>query len=87
MGVSRRVDDVDPVVVVAERAVLGGNGDATLAFQVHRIHEPLGHLLVVAEHVALTKEDVNQRGLAVVDVRDDRDVTDLALFHGDPGAD
>ena len=37
----------------------------------------LGHLLVGAEGAALAQQLVDQRGLAVVDMRDDRDVADI----------
>jgi hypothetical protein len=47
------------------------------AFEVVRIHGALGHLLVLAEGAALLQQAIDQRGLAMVDVRDDRDVADV----------
>ena len=45
---------------------------------------PLLHGLVVAEHLGLPEHRVDQRGLAVVDVRDDGDVADvLAELRGE----
>ena len=38
---------------------------------------PLLHRLVVAEHFGLPEHRVDERRLAVVDVRDDRDVADV----------
>jgi hypothetical protein len=52
----------------------GEDGDAALALEVARIHGALGDALIVAEGAALLQEPVDQGRLAVVDMRDDRDV-------------
>ena len=77
VGVSGSVHDVDVVILVFERGVLGADGDALLLFEVHRIHQPHigGLVLVGAEGAGLFEETVHERGLAVVNVRDDRDVS------------
>ena len=49
VGVPRRVDDVDLHVAVADGGVLGEDRDALLALEVHRVHDPLGDVLVLAE--------------------------------------
>ena len=54
--------------------VLGQDGDAALALQLVAVHGPLGHPLVGAEDARLPEHRVDQRGLAMVDVGDDRDV-------------
>ena len=59
--------------------VLGKNGDAALAFQIVRVHDALGHGLVVAESAALAEHGVNQRGLAVVHVGDDGDIANTRI--------
>ena len=86
VGVAGRVDDVDGHVGVADRRVLGEDGDALLALEVVRVHDQRAHLLVVAEGVALLQQGVDQRGLAVVDVGDDRHVSDVManVGHGTP---
>ena len=71
-----RVDDVDLDVVIADAGGFGENGDAALALQVVRIHDALGDSFVFAENAALAEHGVDQRGLAVVDVRNDRHVAD-----------
>ena len=81
VGMSGGVDDVDGVVLVAEGAVLGGDGDAALALEVIGVHEALLDLLVVAEAAGELEESVDDGGLAVVDVRDDGDVADFVLLH------
>jgi len=75
------VDDVDLDAAPAKARILGQDGDAALAFEVARVHDPLGDLLVVAESAALPQHEVHERGLAVVDVGDDGDVTDVRTWH------
>ncbi len=68
------VDDVDEVAVVVDGRVLGQNRDAPLALELVRVHHPLGHALVGAKQAALPQQRVDERGLAVIDVGDDRHV-------------
>ena len=77
VGVARRVDDVDPVVAPGDRGVLGEDRDAAFALERVRIHDALLHVLARVERAGLTQQLVDERGLAVVDVRDDRDVAKL----------
>ena len=77
--VAGRIDDVDVVVLVLEGGVLGADGDAFLALQVHRVHQALLLRLVLVrpEGAGLLQEAIHERGLAVIDVRDDRDVSNV----------
>src|SRR6185437_6641819 len=79
IGVARRVDDVDARALPDNRGRLGEDGDAALAFEVVGVHGALGDLLVLAERAALLQQAVHQRRLAMVDVRDDRDVADVHI--------
>ena len=74
VGVARRVDDVDQQVLVVNRRVLRQDGDAALALEVGVVHHALDQALVDAEGPALPEQGVDQRGLAMVDVRDDGDI-------------
>ena len=65
------------VVAVPDGGVLGEDRDALLALEVHRVHDALGDVLVLAERAGLPEHRVDERRLAVVDVRDDRDVADV----------
>src|SRR5206468_3690335 len=47
--VARRVHDVDVDVAVVHGRVLGHDRDALLTLEVHRVHDPLGDGLVLAE--------------------------------------
>src|SRR5206468_12211965 len=61
---------------------LGEDRDSLLALEVHRVHHPLAHVLVLAERARLPEHRVDQRRLAVVDVGDDRQVAEVgALGH------
>ena len=80
VGVAGGVDDVDVVAVVLEGGVLGADGDALFAFEVHRVHHALVRLLVGAEGAGLAQQAVDERGFAVIDVGDDGNVSDL--IHG-----
>src|SRR5256885_4773400 len=51
--------------------VLGQDGDALLPLQVHRVHDPFGHVLVGPEGTRLPQHGVDQGRLAVVDVSHD----------------
>ncbi len=74
--VPRSVDDVDPVPLPLDRAVLGADRDAPLALEIARVHDALGHLGPVPEDVRRLEDRVDERGLPVVDMGDDRQVPD-----------
>ena len=87
VGVTGGVDDVDRHRLAAaggagvvDRGVLREDRDPLLALQVAGVHDPVGHALglVLGEGAALAEHGVDQRGLAVVDVRDDGDVAQVA---------
>ena len=82
IGVAGGVDDVDAGAAPEHGGALGQDGDAALALQGVAVHRPLGDHLMVAERAGLAQQLVDQRGLAVVDMGDDRDVADL---HGGLG--
>ncbi len=77
VGVARGIDDVDAVIVPGDRGVLRQDGDPALALLVIGIHHPLGQLLVRGELAGLAQELVDQRGLAMIDMGDDGDVSEL----------
>ena len=77
VGMAGRVDDVQANPVVVDRSLLGENGDPLLALQVVGVHDPLHHDLVGAEGTGLAKHGVDEGGLAVVDVGDDGQISDI----------
>ena len=61
--------------------VLGLDGDAAFAFDVHRV-EVLGAHEARVDGAGDLEDAVRQRGLAVIDVRDDADGPDFAGING-----
>ena len=85
VDVARRVDEVEDVVLPVRRPVIqadrvGLDRDAPLALEVHAV-EDLGRHFAHFERAGDLEEPVGQRRLAVVDVRDDRKIADVGLFH------
>ena len=79
--VARGVDEVEDVVLPVLRLVLEPHrvlldGDAALALEVHGVEELLAHL-ALGEGPRALHQAVGERGLAVVDVGDDREVADV----------
>ena len=62
-------------VLVVDGRVLREDRDAALALELVDVHHALGDALVRAEGAALMEQGVDERGLAVIDVSDDGDVT------------
>ena len=81
VGVARGVDDVDLDVLVLDRDVLGENRNAALALLVVRVQDAVLDLLVGTEGVRGTQELIDHRRLAVVDVGDDGDVSQIVYAH------
>ena len=75
------VDDVDVVILVFEGGVLGADGDALFAFEVHGVHDALfaGDGLVGAKSAGLFQQTIDQSGLAMINVCDDGDIANV--FH------
>ena len=78
---ARGIDDVDLDALVLAGAVLGQNGDAALTLNIAGVHNALGHLLVGTESTGLLQHLVDQRGLAVVNVSNDRNIAEIFLNH------
>ena len=91
VGVTGGVDDVDDDAVleaqglsggagVVDGSVLGENGDALLALQITGVHDALAGLfdrVALRERSGLPEHCVNQRGLAMIDVCDDGDISQV----------
>ena len=77
IGVAWGVDDVDARVLPLHRSGLGENGDAALALEVVGVHRALDLALVVAIDAGLLQQAIDESGLAMVDVSDDGDVSQI----------
>ena len=78
---ARGIDDVDLIVFIMDSGILGENGDAALAFEIAGVHHTVDDRLVFAVHAALLEHLIDQRGLAVVNVRDDCNIPNFILRH------
>jgi hypothetical protein len=80
--VTRGINDINFYVVVDNRRVLGANGNATLAFLIHGIHNPLAHLVEISGSLGLLQHGINQGGFSVVNVSNNSDVSNVvACIH------
>ncbi len=80
-----RVDQVELVGLAVLRGVrhadgVGFDGDAALALEVHGI-EHLGLHFARGEGSGELQQAVGERGFAVVDMRDDREIADVLGIH------
>ena len=71
------VDDIDLRSFIIYSGVFAQDRDPALALQVIGIHDPLLHSLILTENTALFQKPVHQRGLAVVDMGDNRYISDI----------
>ena len=90
VDVTRRVDEVEAVDEAVARGVLEADGarldgDPLLALEVHRV-EHLAHHLAAVDRVRQLEQPVGERGLAVIDVGDDREVAQAVLGDGHEAA-
>src|SRR5207249_8368960 len=77
IGMTWRTDDLDPITVPLEGRVLGANRNSFLTLEIHRIHHALFNLLIGTKRARLAQQLIDKRRLAVIDVRNDGDITDL----------
>ncbi len=73
------IHDVDVVILVFESGVLGLDGNALLAFEVHRIHDALlgGLRLIGAKSARLFEQAIDEGRLAMVNMGDNGDISDM----------
>jgi hypothetical protein len=81
IGVARSVDNVDPICTPHNRGTFGQDGDPTLALLGVGVHGALRARLVLAIGPTLGQHLVHEGGLAMVNVRDDRDITERCGRH------
>ena len=61
--------------------ILGQNCDAALALQIIGVHHALDDLLILTKHARLPQQPVHQRGLAMVNVGNDRNIAKIHAKH------
>ena len=77
IAVARSVDDVDLHAFVIDTDIFGKDGDAPFPFDVVVVQEAFVHFLIFTEELGLFDDLVDQSRLAVVDVGDDCNVSDV----------
>ncbi len=77
VGVTRGVYYINLGIAVPDGGVLGHNGDAALTLEVAGVHHAVDHFLVFPVDAGLLEHLVDEGRLAVVDVRDDGNVSQL----------
>jgi hypothetical protein len=82
ISMSRRVHDVDSVIAPSNRRILGQDRDPAFALQIIRIHDAFLQILARIERTGLAQQLVDERGFAVIDVRDDGDVAKFLSHRG-----
>ncbi len=80
IDVARRIDQIELILNAAFRNISQSNGvrfdgDAALALQIHRV-ENLRHHLPLRQGVRRFEKAIGQRRLAVIDMRDDTEISD-----------
>ena len=83
---ARRVDQVELVGVAVFRGVMQADafrfdGDAALALEIHGVEELLVHF-ALRKRAGHFQQAVRQRGLAVIDMRNDAKIADELRVHG-----
>ena len=77
--VARGIDNVNLYVVEAHARGFSKNRNAAFAFEIVRIHGAFALRFVGPVNTGLAEHGVNQRGLSVVDVRNNSNVTNLLI--------
>ena len=88
VDMARRVDQIQNVTLAVPGLIrqthgLGLDGNAALALKLHRIEDLFRHLALL-EAAATLDQPIGQGRLAVIDMGDDREVSDMGdVGHGD----
>jgi hypothetical protein len=82
--VTRGIDQIDFDPLVIQGNVLREDRNTAFAFQIVAIEDPLPLELRIAVLTALFEQAVDHGGFAVVDVRNDNDVSNVLSSHENP---
>ena len=77
------VYDINAVVIPFDRGILSQNGDTPFFFLIIGVHQALGADIFAVESPGLAQEFINQSSFTVVNVGDDRNITQV--FNGHDG--
>ena len=74
IGVARCVYDIDFMILVNYGNVFGKDRDSALALQIVVVQNEFARLGIFPQHIALKNHLIDQCGLTVIDVGNDRDI-------------
>ena len=77
VDVAGRVDEVELMALPGDAHRLGLDRDPAFPLEIHRVEQLLAHL-AAGDGLGQLEDAIGKRRLAVVDVRDDREVADLS---------
>ena len=85
VDMTRRIDEVELILLAVLALVvqphrLRLDGDAALALDVHVVEDLRLHL-TLRQRARILNQTVRNRRLAMVDVRDDREIADILILH------
>ena len=75
IGMPRRINNVDVVILVFERGVLRLDRDSFFFFEVHRVHDAFLDLLIRPKGPGLAKQLVDERRLSMVNMGNNCNIT------------
>ena len=71
------VNNIDLDALIINCCIFAQDRDPALSFNITGVHDSVLHGLVLTENAALTEQTIDQRRLAVVNVRDDCYISDI----------
>ncbi|CDA98224.1 putative uncharacterized protein [Lachnospiraceae bacterium CAG:215] len=80
IGMSRCVDDVDLCSFVKNCGIFREDRDSAFSLNIVGIHDTFRNFLILAEYTALFEQFIDQCCLTVVDMGDDRNISDVFSF-------
>lgn len=85
VDMARRIDEVELILLAVLALVVQAHrlrldGDAALALDVHVVEDLRLHL-TLRQRARILDQAVRNRRLAMVDVRDDREIADILILH------
>ena len=77
VSVSGCIHDIDLCTFIIDSSVFAQDGDTPLSLEIVGIHDSLLHCLIFTKDTALLQQAVHQGGLAVIDMGNDRYVSNI----------
>ncbi|MPM49480.1 hypothetical protein SDC9_96210 [bioreactor metagenome] len=76
---TRSIHDIDACPSIDDRRIFRENGNSPLPFEIVGVHNALDVLFAPAQYARIAQHLIDQRCLAVVNVRNDGDISNVHL--------